>query len=242
MQKQRGLRLSDRQAKLRAWLVHGYTALGLPCAFLALLAAYQGDAQQVFLILLLALAIDGTDGPLARRFDVKKWTPHFDGRKLDDIIDYMTYTFIPVFFMWRFEVVTGQWAIVLLVTLVCSAYGFCSDGAKTPDKYFTGFPSYWNVVALFLYVLGLPMLANAAIILFLALLTLTPVRFASSQAVKPFERVFMLLAGVLALALVLNLQNPPALLIYAALAYPMYHLVSSIIFFIRDELKEGAAA
>jgi phosphatidylcholine synthase len=235
---QRRVTLSDRQSKLRAWLVHAYTALGLPCAFLALLAAYDGRARDVFLILLLAIAIDGTDGPMARRFDVKRWTPHFDGRKLDDIIDYMTYTFIPIFFIWRFELVSGQWAAVLLVALVCSAYGFCSDGAKTPDKYFTGFPSYWNAVALFMYVLHLPVIANAGIVLFLALLTLTPVRFPSSQAVKPVERVVILGAALLTFVLVINLDNPPPLLVYASLAYPLYHLVSSITLFARDELRE----
>jgi phosphatidylcholine synthase len=238
---QRRVTLSDRQSKLRAWLVHAYTALGLPCAFLALLAAYDGRARDVFLILLLAIAIDGTDGPMARRFDVKRWTPHFDGRKLDDIIDYMTYTFIPIFFIWRFELVSGQWAVVLLIALVCSAYGFCSDGAKTPDKYFTGFPSYWNAVALFMYVLQLPVVANAGIVLFLALLTLTPVRFPSSQAVKRVERIVILVAALFTFLLIINLDNPPPLLVYASLAYPLYHLVSSITLFVRDELREERA-
>ena len=192
---QRKLVLSDRQSKLRAWLVHGYTALGLPCAFLALLAASEGRARDVFLILILAIAIDGTDGPMARRFDVKRWTPHFDGRKLDDIIDYMTYTMVPVYFIWHFNLVSGQFAIVLLVALICSAYGFCSEGAKTADKYFTGFPSYWNAVALFLYVLQMPAIANAAVVLFLALLTLTPIKFPSSQAVKKTERVVAVAAA-----------------------------------------------
>jgi phosphatidylcholine synthase len=235
---QRRIKLSDRQATLRAWLVHAYTALGLPCAFLALLAAYEGRARDVFLILLLAIAIDGTDGPMARRFDVKRWTPHFDGRKLDDIIDYMTYTFIPIFFIWRFELVQGQFAIVLLFALVCSAYGFCSDGAKTADKFFTGFPSYWNAIALFMYALKLSSMANAALVLFFALLTLTTVKFPSSQAVKPVERVFILISGLLGFLLITNLDQPNPWLTYAALAYPMYHVISSIVLHVRDELCE----
>jgi phosphatidylcholine synthase len=236
---QRRITLSDRQSKLRAWMVHAYTALGLPCAFLALLAASEGRARDVFLILMLAIAIDGTDGPMARRFDVKRWTPHFDGRKLDDIIDYMTYTMVPIYFIYKFDLVPGQYAIVLLLALVCSAYGFCSEGAKTADKYFTGFPSYWNAVALFLYTLHLSPLANAAIVVFLALLTLTPVKFPSSQAVKKAERVVILIGALLTFALIINLDGPPPmLLVYAALAYPLYHLVSSIAFFLRDELRE----
>ncbi len=235
---QKRIKLSDRQSQARAWLVHLYTALGIPCAFLALLAAHDGRARDVFLILLLAVAIDGTDGPMARRFDVKRWTPHFDGRKLDDIIDYMTYTFVPVFFIWRFELVQGQLSAVLLLALVCSAYGFSSDGAKTPDKYFTGFPSYWNAIALFMYVLGLPPVANAALVAFFALLTLTPVKFPSSQAVKPVERLCILGAALLSFLLIINLDNPPPLLVYAALAYPVYHVLSSIVLHVRDELRE----
>jgi phosphatidylcholine synthase len=235
---QRRVPLSDNQSKLRAWFVHAYTALGLPCAFLALLAAYQGNAHDVFIFFVIALLIDGTDGPMARRFDVKRWTPNFDGRKLDDIIDYLTYTLVPIFFIWRFQLVEGQLAAVLILALLCSAYGFCSDGAKTDDKHFTGFPSYWNVVALFLYALRMPQPVNAAIIIFLALLTLTPVKFPSSQAVKPFERMVIVLSGFLGLALVLNIDSPPQALVYAALAYPLYHLVSSIVFYLRDELRE----
>jgi phosphatidylcholine synthase len=234
----RRISLSDRQAKVRAWLVHAYTALGLPCAFLALLAAYEGRARDVFLILLLAIAIDGTDGPMARKFDVKKWTPHFDGRKLDDIIDYMTYTFIPIFFIWRFELVSGQYALILLFALIASAYGFCSEGAKTVDKYFTGFPSYWNVVALFMYVVHAPMIVNALIVVALALLTLMPVRFPSSQAIKKPERMFMIAGAALALILIINLDSPPPGLVFFTFLYPLYHLVSSVFFFIRDELQD----
>ena len=47
----------------------------------------------------------------------------------------------------------GAW---LLVPLLASAYGFCQVEAKTDDHYFLGFPSYWNIVAFYLYVLRLP--------------------------------------------------------------------------------------
>jgi phosphatidylserine synthase len=88
-------------------------------------------------------------------------------------------------------------------------------------------------------VLHLSPIANAAIVLFLALLTLTPVKFPSSQAVKKGERVVILIAAVLTFALIIGLDGPPpALLVYAALVYPLYHLVSSIAFFVRDELRE----
>ena len=39
-------------------------------------------------------------------------------------------------------------------------YGFCQVQAKTDDGYFLGFPSLWNVVALYLYVLPFPKLGR----------------------------------------------------------------------------------
>ena len=116
---QRRIILSDRQSKLRAWMVHAYTALGLPCAFLALLAASEGRARDMFLILMLAIAIDGTDGPMARRFDVKRWTPHFDGRKLDACLDNDEYRFLARGWDWvdpQKEVLAHKEAIALGLT------------------------------------------------------------------------------------------------------------------------------
>ena len=66
-----------------------------------------------------------------------------------------------------------------------------------------------------------------------------PVKFPSSQAVKKIERVVILIAALLTFVLIINLDGPPPmLLVYAAAAYPLYHLISSIVIFVRDELRE----
>ena len=105
----------------RARAVHIYTSLGLPCAFLALLSAQAGQPRIAFIVLLVAILIDGTDGPLARRWDVKRWTPNFDGRKLDDIIDYLTYVFVPAFILYQSQLVAGWGVVALLVGVVVTA-------------------------------------------------------------------------------------------------------------------------
>ncbi len=142
---------------LRAWGVHLYTSLGLVAGFMALLAVFDGHLSRVVGLLGLALFIDATDGTLARVADVKRWTPHFDGRKLDDITDYLNYTFVPVVFAYRYGLVTGLAGQVILgLVLILSAYGFCRVVAKTDDGYFTGFPNFWNILILYLYLFHLP--------------------------------------------------------------------------------------
>ena len=49
------------------------------------------------------MSIDATDGVLARALRVKERLPWFDGAKLDDIVDYLTYVFVPVLLMLRAE-------------------------------------------------------------------------------------------------------------------------------------------
>ena len=78
------------------WVAHLYTGLGVVAALAATLAVVRGDYREAFLWLGLQIFIDATDGVLARALRVKERLPHFDGGKLDDLIDYLTYVFIPV--------------------------------------------------------------------------------------------------------------------------------------------------
>lgn len=163
----------------RAWTVHLYTSLGLVCGFLALSSILNYEAKQAFFWLGIALMIDATDGTLARNYNIKMWTPGFDGRKLDDITDYLNYAFIPVIFIWRFELISGYWLIVVPLILLASVYGFCQSEAKTDDGYFTGFPNFWNLVALYLYVFQWPEFINGLILFILVILIFVPFKFVS---------------------------------------------------------------
>ena len=122
-----------------AWLAHAYTALGLVCAAAigALLVRGGDEAFRLsFLLMILATFIDATDGWLARRARVKERTPGFDGRRLDDLIDFLTYTCLPLLLVWRAGLIDPHAAWWLLVPLVASAYGFCQVEAKTEDNFF----------------------------------------------------------------------------------------------------------
>lgn len=165
--------------KIRAWLVHFYTSLGLITGLLAIIAIVEQNANLAFFWLGLALIIDATDGTLARKYKVSFYIPNFDGRKLDDITDYLNYAFIPMFFIWRFEIVTGFWAYVLPFILLSAVYGFCQSEAKTDDGYFTGFPNFWNVLALYLFIFNWSTLVNGIVLLVLAFLVFVPIKFVS---------------------------------------------------------------
>jgi phosphatidylcholine synthase len=177
----RGRRAARRRLRVAlAWAVHGYTALGLVAAAgMAVLIVRGGGAafRAAFALMVGATLIDATDGTLARAVRVKHVLPGFDGRRLDDLIDFLTYTCLPLLLIWRAGLLPPGGETWLLLPLLASAYGFCQVHAKTPDGYFLGFPSYWNVVAFYLYVLPLPPEWALALVVVLALLTFVPARY-----------------------------------------------------------------
>ena len=179
------LLVAVKQAK--AWGVHAVTASGVILALLALLAVLDSQPKQCLLWLGLALLVDGLDGSLARRYDVKGVLPHFDGSTLDLVIDYLTYVFIPAIFLYRFIPLpdfTALFAVGLI--LVSSLFCFCNLNMKSQDNYFVGFPAAWNVVVLYFYLLDFhPWLALGTIVL-LAGLTLTRMKFLHPFRVRQF--------------------------------------------------------
>lgn len=216
-----------------AWLVHAYTALGLiAAAGVAVLAVRRapGDDRSAFLLLTLATLIDASDGWLARRVDVARVLPSFDGRRLDDLIDFQTYTALPLLLIWRSEVLGPHSAAWLLAPLVASAYGFSQAEAKTSDGYFRGFPSYWNVVAFYLLFLGTSPNVSLGIILLLSVLTFVPTRYLYPSQPGGLNRLATVLGGVWGVGVVLILLEIPAQprsWLVASLAYPAFYLVTS---------------
>ena len=188
------------QRQFLGWCVHFYTALGLVAA--AAIAALIIDGRpesfrRAFLLMVAATLIDATDGTLARRVRIKEVLPGFDGRRLDDLVDFLTYTFLPLFLIWGAKLLPAGYEAWLLLPLLASAYGFCQVSAKTDDGYFLGFPSYWNLVAFYLYALQpLPGWLTVALLVVPALLTFVPSRYLYTTQRGRLNRVTNLLAGV----------------------------------------------
>ena len=169
--------------KNKALLVHLFTATGAVFAMLAMLAASEAKWNLMFLWLIIAFAIDGVDGPLARHYNVKKNSPRFDGVLLDLIIDYLTYVFIPAFALFKSGLLPGWtgWFAIIIITFASAVY-FCDKKMKTNDNSFSGFPGCWNMVVIVLFALSpnfwfiLTLVTLIAISMFLPLKFIHPIR------------------------------------------------------------------
>ena len=215
-----------------AWLVHLYTATGALAAFFGALAVFAGDFRQALLWMFGATVVDATDGWLARTVRVKERLPGFDGARLDDIVDYLTYVFAPVVLLWT----TGHlpdgapgWALAAL-PLLASCYQFCRVDAKTADHFFLGFPSYWNVVAFYVVVLDLGRPVTATILVVCSMLVFVPVRYLYPSRTQAFRTLSLVLTAVwIASYAVLLVQypDPHPLVVAASLGYVGYYAAVS---------------
>jgi phosphatidylcholine synthase len=215
-----------------AWLVHLYTALGAVVAFATLIFIEQLKFQESFWLMSLAVLIDASDGTLARTFRVKERIPWFDGDRLEDIVDYANYVIVPCWFMVHADLLPRADALWLAsLPLLASAYGFCQKEAKTSDNFFLGFPSYWNIVVFYAYVLQWPRWINAFAVLVLAILVFVPVRYIYPSRSPHFRAVtnsLGILWGLAVIAIIYLLPEPPRGLVFVSLVFPVYYTVLSL--------------
>lgn len=230
--------------KLLCWLVHLYTALGLVAAAVMAVLILRGGAdivRAVFGLMLIATVIDSSDGVLARRARVREVLPGFDGRRLDDLIDFLTYAVLPLLLLYRLDIPRGFTAW-LVCPLLASAYGFCQASIKTPDGYFLGFPSYWNVVAFYLCALH-PVSPELAlgVVLVASVLTFVPTRYFYPTQPGRLNRLTCVLAviwGGLTLAALATWSSAPPppgcfasataqTLALLSMLFPIYYMVAS---------------
>ena len=217
---------------IAAWLVHLYTASSAVLALLATKAIFEYRFRDAFFWLAASIVIDCSDGALARLAHVKSRVPWFNGAKLDDIVDYLTYVFVPAVFVWRSLLVPDAWTVpVSGAMLLSSAYGFNQDAAKTADHFFTGFPSYWNIVVFYLFVMHAPPTVNAVVLLALAIMVFVPIRYVYPSR-TPYWRTatvaFGIAWGVVLLMMVWQLPVISTALLWASLMFPVYYVGLSL--------------
>jgi phosphatidylcholine synthase len=216
------------------WVAHLYTGLGAVTALLATLAVLGGDYRSAFFWLGVQIFIDATDGALARALRVKERLPHFDGARLDDIIDYLCYVFVPVLLLLHAGLVPAGWGVWVGATvLLSSAYGFSQTAAKvkTTDHFFTGFPSYWNLVAFYLFLLQWPPGVNAAILFACAVLVFVPLRYVYPSRTETLRLLTIALGALwamLALWILWRLPVTDGPWTLVSLTFPMYYLALSL--------------
>ena len=166
------------QITTKALLVHLFTASGAVFAMLAMLAASEEKWSLMFLWLIVAFAVDGIDGPLARKYDVRQNALRFDGVLLDLIIDYLTYVFIPAFALFKSGLLPGWtgWAAIIIITFASAVY-FCDTNMKTKDNSFSGFPGCWNMLVIVLFALSPNFWISIALVTALAVSMFLPLKF-----------------------------------------------------------------
>ena len=170
-------------ARLGAASVHLLTASGAVLALLALRAVHDGDWQMMFVWLGAALIVDAVDGPLARLLAVKTVLPRFSGERLDLIVDYLTYVAVPAYALTEAPLLPEAARLpAAAAILLASLFHVADRNSKTEEGYFVGFPAIWNIVLLYLFVLGLSPGVSLAVVAIFVLLTFVPI-----LAVHPFR-------------------------------------------------------
>ena len=162
-----------------AALVHVFTALGAVCGLAATRAVLAGAWEEVFAWLGIALVIDGIDGTFARMANVTVRLPRFSGERLDLVVDYVTYVFVPALALLQAGFLPGASGVLLAsLILLSSLFHFSDTESKTEDHCFVGFPAVWNIVAFYVFALQMPSWGVAGVVLTCVALTFVPMRWA----------------------------------------------------------------
>lgn len=226
-----------------AWSVHLYTALGAPIALATILATMAGDVRAAFLWMAVTIVIDASDGTLARAARVKEVVPEYDGARLDDIVDYLNYVFVPIFFLVNRGMLPAGWELwIAAAPLLASAYGFCNAGAKTADFFFTGFPSYWNVFVFYAYGLEASPTMTTLWLLGLSVLVFVPIGYlypSRQPFLRPLTISLAVVWGLMLLPVVLALPERRLALLHASLFFIAYYFALSLYLHFRRRARPG---
>ncbi len=221
-----------KKEKALAWSVHLYTASGALFGLLAILAVIEEKWVLAFVWMMVTMFIDAVDGTLARRFRVKDVVPHFDGALLDNMVDFFTYVLVPTFIIYQANLVPAQLVIITIGFItISSSYQFCRTDAKTDDHYFTGFPSYWNIVIMYLFMMGAGQWLSFAILLLCAVLIFVPVKYLYPSRTKAFQKLTLAISTIWGLTFAtssLLYPNAPMWLMWLSLSTVIYYIGMSL--------------
>lgn len=224
--------------KIKAYGVHVFTSLGAALSIWAILLTFNGRLHETLWVLLAAAVVDLVDGSLARAVNVHKNAPRIDGALMDNIIDFLTWTVAPL--IWVYAMI-GVPAWVLAFCTFASIFGFANVQAKTDDDFFTGFPSYWNLVVFYLFLLNFSVAVSSAILLCFAVTIFLPIKFIYPSKTKDFQIPSLILGAIFVLeliAMIFLFDRTPRWLVYISLIFPAYYY--GISFYLQMKHRQGA--
>lgn len=195
----------------KAFSVHILTASGSFLAFLSLVAASEQRFVAMWWWLGLALLVDGVDGPIARKLNVKEVLPTWSGDLLDCVIDYITYVLIPAFALYQAGLMgEGLSFVSAAIIVISSAIYYADMGMKTTENFFKGFPVVWNMLVFTLFVVKPGEWVSFALVVLAAVMTFMPINFLHPVRVKRMRSVnltiFLLWCGFGGYSLLIGLQ------------------------------------
>ena len=218
---------------VRGYLVHAYTASTLLFVALAMQWILEERYQLALLAMAATVIIDATDGAMARHYRVSETARRIQGDLLDNIVDFLSYVGLPALFLLHANMVVPPATLWIALVMLASAFGFSRTDAKIAGKgFFVGFPSYWNIVVFYLWMLDTPPWLNTALLLLLASSVLVPIRFLYITRLARWRTLHLVLGGSWGAACLVALLLPSGvardLLLYGSLSYVVFYLVHSL--------------
>ena len=231
--------------RVSGYLVHGYTASTLIFVALATQWILEGRYQAALIAMAVTIIIDATDGALARKYRVAETAAGIDGGTLDNIVDFLSYVFLPMLFALQTDLFLEPTTLFITFVMFASAFGFSRTTAKLASAgFFVGFPSYWNIVVFYLFLLSSPPLLNTVLVVALALLVFIPVRFLYVSRLRRSRLLHFGLSAVWGLAclvaLFLDAGSLRNAFLYVSLVYPVFYTAHSVLLDVRDRQKRTA--
>ena len=221
--------------KTLAWSVHLFTATGAVWGFLALRAVFAHEWKLAIVWMAVAMFVDGFDGILARWTDVKTYASGLDGALLDNILDYLNYVVVPALFLVEADLLPAGLALPCAVAiLLTSAYQFTQVDAKTDttnEYFFKGFPDYWNVVVIYMLIMGLNPWINFVLLAAFNILIFVPIKYiypTRTTRLKKLTLALSYLYGALGVIGIILYPNVPMWIIYASFGYIAYYVGLSL--------------
>ena len=208
---------------------------------MATLAVYEKNIQAMFLWLAVAFFIDGIDGTMARAVGVKKVLPRFSGERLDLVIDYLTYVFVPALALLAWNHLEGTVGVILAAgILLSSLYHFSDNDSKNEDNCFVGFPAIWNIVTYFIFAIEPPAWITNAVVSVLIVLTFVPMPWVHPLRVEKLRPLTLLglaaFCGAVMWTVVYGFPAPPWLQAVIA-AVAVYGTGLALVWWLRSPAK-----
>ena len=217
--------------KILAWSVHAFTATGAVWGLMSILAILEHDWKMVFIWIAIAMLVDGIDGTLARRFDTHVYAKGVDGALMDNIIDYLNFVVVPVFMFLEAGLLPVALALpTVAAILMASAYQFSQTDAKTEDHFFKGFPSYWNILALYLFLLSKNPWVNFALVMLCLVLVFIPVKYIypSRSRNRKLHQGILYVWGISGFIAMMQYPDVPLWVIWVSLSVVAFYIASSL--------------